>query len=160
MQDEKIKNQKSSFVPSRRIFVPIDGSKTSLAALEFILSKLATKEDLIILVNVKHNLYNHEDLDFCFSITEQEMNEQENIAKLQSNEMLKEFAKVCENQGIESMAVSATGETRQRLEEMVAELNADFVVVGKRGLGTFASVLLGSVSDHLVHHLKVPVMIV
>jgi nucleotide-binding universal stress UspA family protein len=37
---------------------------------------------------------------------------------------------------------------------------ADLLVVGSRGHGTFAEALLGSVSQHCVHHAPCPVLIV
>ena len=36
---------------------------------------------------------------------------------------------------------------------------ADLVIAGSRGLGTFRRTIMGSVSDYIVHHSKVPVMI-
>jgi nucleotide-binding universal stress UspA family protein len=41
-----------------------------------------------------------------------------------------------------------------------ASEDADLLVVGSRGHGTFAEALLGSVSQHCSHHAKCPVVIV
>ena len=41
-----------------------------------------------------------------------------------------------------------------------ASANADLLVVGSRGHGTFADALLGSVSQHCAHHAKCPAVIV
>jgi len=63
----------------------------------------------------------------------------------------------------EEVAVRALireGEPRQVLERMVEEEEPDVVVVGARGQGAAARLLLGSVSTYAVHHFPCPVLVV
>jgi nucleotide-binding universal stress UspA family protein len=41
-----------------------------------------------------------------------------------------------------------------------AAVDADLLVVGNRGLGAFAGMVLGSISEHCIHHATCPVMVV
>jgi nucleotide-binding universal stress UspA family protein len=52
------------------------------------------------------------------------------------------------------------GEPAERLVAVADTAGCDLIVVGARGLGQMAGLLLGSVSDRLAHHAKIPVLIV
>lgn len=54
----------------------------------------------------------------------------------------------------------ALGQVKEGLVTMVGQLGADLVVVGSHGHGGFKRAFLGSVSDYLVHHAKVPVLVI
>jgi nucleotide-binding universal stress UspA family protein len=52
------------------------------------------------------------------------------------------------------------GEPRERILAIAEEWKPDLIVLGARGLGTFKSALLGSVSSAVVHHATCPVLVV
>lgn len=58
--------------------------------------------------------------------------------------------------------VFAIGEPRETLAETIKRQSPDYVVIGKRELtkiGEIEERILGSVSDYLIHHTDVPILI-
>ena len=63
--------------------------------------------------------------------------------------------------GISSVTVKVLeGSVAGGILDYIADHAPDLVVIGSRGLGTGTRVLLGSVSDALVHHASCPVLVV
>jgi nucleotide-binding universal stress UspA family protein len=56
--------------------------------------------------------------------------------------------------------VIGRGSPGEAILKRAAEGNHDLIVMGSRGRGPAASALLGSVSHHVLHHGRVPVLIV
>ncbi|RKO83420.1 hypothetical protein BDK51DRAFT_49979 [Blyttiomyces helicus] len=52
------------------------------------------------------------------------------------------------------------GDPRDEICRKTSELSADALIMGSRGLGTIRRVFVGSVSDHCVHHVDCPVIII
>jgi len=52
------------------------------------------------------------------------------------------------------------GEPARTLIEVAERVDADLVIVGRRGRSSFAELLLGSVPHHLTHHCRRPVLVV
>lgn len=48
----------------------------------------------------------------------------------------------------------------QTICECALEMGATYIVTGTRGLGKFRRTVMGSVSDYVIHHAHVPVLVV
>lgn len=53
-----------------------------------------------------------------------------------------------------------TGTAAEAILHEAERMGADLVVMGRRGLGQLRGLLLGSVSDRVSHHVKVPLLLV
>ena len=62
--------------------------------------------------------------------------------------------------GVETTYLLWTGEAGKSIVAAAEAENADLIVVGTRGLARAGRWLLGSVSDHVVHHASCPVLVV
>lgn len=51
------------------------------------------------------------------------------------------------------------GDPGEQIVQAAVKEGADFIITGSRGLGTIRRTFLGSVSDYVVHHSPVPVLV-
>ncbi len=75
-------------------------------------------------------------------------------------EVLEERAEPLRRHGLAVEATEELGRAAELLVQVASEEMVDLIVVGSRGLGPIASVVLGSVSAHLVDHATCPVLVV
>lgn len=79
-------------------------------------------------------------------------------ARLRVKEMVE---KAASNLGTQPPAVAIKVVSGLAASELIgAAEHADLIVVGSRGHGGFGSLMVGSVSDQVVHHAKCPVVVV
>ena len=62
--------------------------------------------------------------------------------------------------GIPHRTVMADGDAASVLIDVAERVSAELIVTGRRGLNTLGELVLGSVSHHLVHRSKQPVVLV
>ncbi|HZO89543.1 MAG TPA: universal stress protein [Chthonomonadaceae bacterium] len=72
----------------------------------------------------------------------------------------RDTGKILEEQGVGYLARREVGHPADRIISVAAREKVDLIVLGSRGLGGLESFLVGSVSDHVLHHAHCPVLIV
>jgi nucleotide-binding universal stress UspA family protein len=80
--------------------------------------------------------------------------EQENLKRLQF------FVREVENQGVPVNCTQIFGEAGSEICHTAADWQADLIVIGRRGRTGLKEVLLGSVSNYVMHHAPCNVMVV
>jgi nucleotide-binding universal stress UspA family protein len=141
-----------------RIVVGVDGSENSLEALRFALAEARLRGATVVAVHVPHlpmapvvgaPAFVIGDLPDLVQAVEESASQ---IVADALAEVRDEAA------GIDVETVVVRGGVAHELVQ--ASAGADLLVVGSRGRGGFAGLLLGSVSQQCVHHARCPVVIV
>ena len=152
-------NNSTDFTPKRSIVIPVDGSPSSMYAMKWGMEHLFRPDDLIILLTVQHSTM------VAVSPFGSPMlyDQYEHLDRLQSasaNRILKEHQDILAKHDYHVQTQHLVGDIREELLVAIEKLKPDLVVLGNRGLGKIQKALLGSVSDYLVHHVHVPIMLV
>lgn len=72
----------------------------------------------------------------------------------------REAARVLSEQHVSFQTLSEVGQPVDSITQVAESVRADLIVLGSRGLGGFTRLLLGSVSDGVLHHAPCAVLIV
>jgi nucleotide-binding universal stress UspA family protein len=148
----------ATFKPLRTICMPVDESEFSSHSVTWAMNNILQPTDLILLLNVrKENVYQPEQL-FGTNEAFQEVDDRNRAA---SEALLESFAKKLQShhfQGVE--AVGLVGDPRKALIDQINDRKPTIVIVGQRGMGALSRLVIGSVSDYLIHHSHSPVLVV
>ena len=138
----------------RTIIVGVDGSDASVRALQYAASLAADLADAELVV--AHARY----VPYLWApehVAEDEFSDLLDRAEQYVRETVqRELA----GSGIRWTVEKREGEPSQVLRDLAHELDASLVVVGRRGWSTVQELLLGSVSNRLVHRSDVRVLLV
>jgi nucleotide-binding universal stress UspA family protein len=61
--------------------------------------------------------------------------------------------------GLETKYIVLKGDPAARIVNFAEEQNVDMIVVGFHGIGGFERLVIGSVSEKVVRHAKIPVLV-
>jgi len=135
-----------------RIVVGVDGSAESLRALRWALREATLRDVTLVAVTAWHDPSSY-DLGHPYP---RDLEEEEHAARSTLNEAIRAVA---DEPGAEAIAREVIeGLPSSTLCRMADD--ADLLVLGARGRGGMASLLVGSVADWCVHHSVAPVVIV
>ena len=138
-----------------RIAVVINNTPQAFKALDYAINlchQLKNYELLVyyfVALNPKQTLPYLDHLEHGFNIEIKEQAEQDSL------EIQKRLVPDCKYEMIQG-----EGELGPLMEHYLKKIEPDLVICGTRNNGVFARWVLGSLSDYLVHHLEVPVVVV
>lgn len=138
-----------------RFLVPVDGSETSLRAVDQLLKKLQWYKDPVDIhvLNVQYPL--HGDVSMFVG--------KDQIRDFHHDEGLKALASTREKldaRGVKYVHHIAIGDPAQVIAQYAREQKVDQVFMGTRGLGSVAGLIMGSVAAKVIHLCEVPVLLV
>ena len=138
-----------------KILAPVDGSENSMRSLDHAIilsSKLNTTLVILIVLEVP---------PFVYVQSQKLVNSIMMELEKEASNLLKSCTSRAKNYGITVEAMFLEGQnTGSIIIDYVEKNNFDYIVMGSRGQGRFKHAILGSVSHRVLHHSKVPVLIV
>lgn len=141
----------------RDFLLAFDGSDNAKRALQYIIDLAAEAPNLmrVQVLNVQQ-----EPVIYGEYVTADMIDELNSSLLEKSRRTLEEAATALQAAGLEYETHSALGNVAEQVSEAVQRFGCDTVVMGTRGLGSFAGMILGSVANRVIHEVSVPVLLV
>ena len=141
-------------LPFHKILVPLDQSANGKRAFDYALSMAKIAKSQVIMLSVMEEIPVTPEM--YVSIQELEKSIEDDLKRYVS-----ELASKAEGQyGIKPTSIVRKGHPVRVILDVAESEQADLIVMGSRGLGTFKEILLGSISHGVISHSTVPVLIV
>lgn len=140
----------------KKILVPIDGSKNSFVALKHavaIARCFGGEISILYVTALSHQVPSYEQVKGA-KIPPNSSTDPTNFAKMIIAEALQHVP-----EGMAVQTYNEIGEPRIAITEFAQKNKYDMIVIGSRGLGTIAGLLIGSVSSYVVKHSACPVLV-
>ncbi|MDR4490216.1 MAG: universal stress protein [Candidatus Nitrosocosmicus sp.] len=137
-----------------KILVPIDGSENSKRSFNYALHLSQNLEGEITLLHVA---------DAPPSVYLQSQKVLDELLEKYSKEREKvfdEYQQLAERESIKIKTKLIFGEPGQEIVKFSTKEEFDVIVIGNRGMGHLKEMIIGSVSDTVIHDAKCPVLLV
>lgn len=140
---------------NRKIIVAYDGSPNSKKALKFggeIAKEIGAEVSLVSVVDNDFRVFNAE-------VVVPEFERMQQALEDFGRKALEGGAALAREMGLEVKTVLLTGHPAEALINYGDKEKVYLIVVGSRGLGGFQSLMLGSVTQHILSHSTIPVLV-
>jgi len=141
------------------VVIPIDSSKQAEAAFQWYLKHVHRTENLVHLI---HCVELHHSTPILAEHAFKRESWQEMIDQAHENgvTLVKKYQQSLADQGIKGCVDFRVGQPGPAVVDMANKLNATMIVMGTRGFGIVRRTVLGSVSEYVLHHTKIPVTVI
>lgn len=136
------------------VLVPVDGSDNSYRALDAALLLSQKLGSNITVVNVM------EQVPITHIESEKLLSELLEAYRKENQEILSKCSKIASEKGISIKTLLLQGNPASVILDYCKKENFDLVIMGSRGLGKFKQLILGSVSNKIVHHCQCGVLLI
>ncbi|MFZ2499126.1 MAG: universal stress protein [Methanosarcina sp.] len=141
--------------PSRQILIATDGSETAKEAADFGLEMVGCSGAKVYAVYVIETTpYRSVPLDQIWSKNVLEEFEKE------GNEATFYVEKIAKDAGMEVESRVLKGEPAEKIVSFAEDNNIDMIIMGSLGKGGYERLVMGSVSEKVMRHAKIPVLVV
>ena len=137
-----------------KLLVPVDGSENSRRALEeaiFLSKKLDAQITALHVMEKAPTVYIH---------PQKELEELLKNYRKESEQILEKCQEIGKSNSIELNTAISEGDVASKIIQYVEKGRFDMIVMGHRGSGKFKEMVLGSVSEKVLHLTKCSVLIV
>ena len=143
----------------KTILVCSDGSEHSMKAAREAAIIAKQSDACVLLLNVNSNV---EALSPCIMPWQMEVNESQSPHDLNETQecALKRAEILFDKDEVRYVSLREFGHPAAQIVRVAEREEADLIVLGSRGLNVLESLLLGSVSDHVVRHAHCSVLVV
>lgn len=135
------------------VFVCVDASEHAFRAFKWYSRNYYRKHHVIGIVHVFSLPDKHPTINYTTRMYD---------VKHDSSQLVQRYSDACKHNGmkVKTFSYSKTESIGRTICELIKENKPQSVVMGQRGLGPVHRTLFGSVSDFLLHHAHVPVLVV
>lgn len=148
----------------RKILVPLDGSEHSLKALDEAAQLAKIFSGKITLINVYSvqplMMGGSSESGYGAILTGAGVTVIIEAAQKSGNKILQDGEQRVSATGVEVDKMLVEGHTVQEIVRAASKGNFDLIVIGARGISHFREMLLGSVTDGVIHHAHCAVLVI